>query len=71
MSDPTFKLSSNIDVNASSSRISSTDIPVIQRLEQAFGTESFTISEAQDVIDDRDSISRLRQARIIILLDKG
>ena len=70
MSDPTFRLASNIDVNQTRAKLESTDLPVIARLEQAFGREPFTVSEAQDVIDNRDSFKRLRNARIVVLVDR-
>ena len=70
MAEPVFRLATEVDVGAVQGNIKSVDFETINRLENAFGRESFTLGEALDMTGDRQSIRRLRNVRLIISAEK-
>ncbi len=70
MAEPVFRLATEVDVGNVQGNIRSVDFESINRLENAFGREAFTLTEALDMTGDRQSIRRLRNVRLIISAEK-
>ncbi|KKN71296.1 hypothetical protein LCGC14_0422060 [marine sediment metagenome] len=70
MAEPVFRLATEVDVGNVQGNIKSVDFESINRLENAFGREAFTLTEALDMTGDRQSIRRLRNVRLIISAEK-
>ncbi len=70
MAEPVFRLATEVDVGNVQGNIKSMDFESINRLENAFGREAFTLTEALDMTGDRQSIRRLRNVRLIVSAEK-
>ena len=70
MAEPVFRLATEVDVGNVQGNIKSIDFESINRLENAFGREAFTLTEALDMTGDRQSIRRLRNVRLIVSAEK-